>query len=171
VKRKTTRAVSRAVPAIAGLDPARERRLYTRAEKAMPLRPSHRQRVIRSLRALGAPSIRGARRSRFSVAAVRFEATTVRRPPQIAIPAVYMRGGTSRALIFHAADLPAAPDARDAVFLAALGSPDPNRRQLDGLGGAMSSLSKIAIVGPPSRPDAAGSLSAGRPQQPHRVRP
>jgi len=77
-----------------------------------------------------------------------------REMPQIAIPAVYMRGGTSRAIIFHAADLPADSNARDAVFLAALGSPDPNRRQLDGLGGAMSSLSKIAIVGPPSRPDA-----------------
>jgi 2-methylaconitate cis-trans-isomerase PrpF len=77
-----------------------------------------------------------------------------REAPQIAVPAVYMRGGTSRAIIFHAADLPADPDARDAVFLAALGSPDPNRRQLDGLGGAMSSLSKIAIVGPPSRSDA-----------------
>ncbi|MBS7542809.1 2-methylaconitate cis-trans isomerase PrpF family protein [Ancylobacter oerskovii] len=74
--------------------------------------------------------------------------------PQIAVPAVYMRGGTSRAIIFHAADLPADPAARDAIFLAALGSPDPNRRQLDGLGGAISSLSKIAIVGPSSRPDA-----------------
>lgn len=73
---------------------------------------------------------------------------------QIAVPAVYMRGGTSRAIIFHAADLPAEPAARDAIFLAALGSPDPNRRQLDGLGGAISSLSKIAIVGPSSRPDA-----------------
>lgn len=74
--------------------------------------------------------------------------------PQITIPAVYMRGGTSRALIFHSSDLPADPAARDAIFLAALGSPDPNRRQLDGLGGAISSLSKIAIVGPSSRPDA-----------------
>ncbi|GAB4064132.1 PrpF family protein [Ancylobacter sonchi] len=74
--------------------------------------------------------------------------------PQIAIPAVYMRGGTSRAIIFHAADLPVDPAARDAIILAAIGSPDPNRRQLDGLGGAISSLSKIAIVGPSSRPDA-----------------
>lgn len=74
--------------------------------------------------------------------------------PQIAIPAIYMRGGTSRAIIFRDSDLPAAGAARDAVFLAALGSPDPNRRQLDGLGGAISSLSKVAVVGPPSRPDA-----------------
>lgn len=74
--------------------------------------------------------------------------------PQLAIPAVYMRGGTSRAIIFRNADLPATQAARDAVFLAALGSPDPNRRQLDGLGGAISSLSKVAVVGPSSRPDA-----------------
>jgi 2-methylaconitate cis-trans-isomerase PrpF len=70
------------------------------------------------------------------------------------IPAVYMRGGTSRCLVFHERDLPPAGPARDAVLLAALGSPDPNGRQLDGLGGGISSLSKACIIGPPSRPDA-----------------
>ncbi len=80
--------------------------------------------------------------------------STSPKAPQISIPAVYMRGGTSRAIIFRDKDLPAAPAARDAVFLAALGSPDPNRRQLNGLGGAISSLSKIAVVGPSSHPDA-----------------
>lgn len=65
--------------------------------------------------------------------------------------AVFMRGGTSKALIFHARDLPAD---RDALFLAAMGSPDPSMRQLDGMGGGVSSLSKVCIVGPPSRPDA-----------------
>ena len=65
--------------------------------------------------------------------------------------AVFMRGGTSKALIFHAGDLP--PD-RDALFLAAMGSPDPSMRQLNGMGGGVSSLSKVCIVGPPSRPDA-----------------
>src|SRR5262249_7167882 len=35
-----------------------------------------------------------------------------------------------------------------------VGSPDPNGRQLDGLGGGISSLSKVAVVGPPSRADA-----------------
>lgn len=74
--------------------------------------------------------------------------------PQRAVRAVYMRGGTSRALVFHAEDLPSGREARDAIFLAALGSPDPGRRQLDGLGGGISSLSKVAVVGPPSRPDA-----------------
>lgn len=77
--------------------------------------------------------------------------------PQRAIPAVYMRGGTSRALMFHARDLPGSPADRqgwDAIFAAALGSPDPGGRQLDGLGGGISSLSKIAVVSPSSRHDA-----------------
>ncbi len=70
------------------------------------------------------------------------------------IPAVYMRGGTSRCLVFHERDLPAPGPARDAVLLAALGSPDPNGRQLDGLGGGISSLSKACIIGPPTLPGA-----------------
>ena len=70
------------------------------------------------------------------------------------IPAVFVRGGTSRALVFHRADLPADQAAWDRLFLAALGSPDPTGRQLDGLGGGISSLSKVAVVGPASRPDA-----------------
>ena len=70
------------------------------------------------------------------------------------IPAVYMRGGTSRCLVFHEKDLPPAGLARDQILLAALGSPDPYGRQLDGLGGGLSSLSKACIIGPPSHPDA-----------------
>jgi 2-methylaconitate isomerase len=73
---------------------------------------------------------------------------------QTRIRAVYMRGGTSRCLVFHARDLPAPGPARDAVLLAALGSPDPNGRQLDGLGGGISSLSKACIIGPPTLPGA-----------------
>ncbi len=70
------------------------------------------------------------------------------------IPAVFMRGGTSKAVMFRAQDLP--PDRADwgAIFLSALGAPDPNGRQLDGMGGGVSSLSKVCIIGPPSRPDA-----------------
>ena len=70
------------------------------------------------------------------------------------IPAVFMRGGTSKALIFHARDLPESRAGRDAMFFAALGSPDANGRQLDGMGGGLSSLSKVCIVGPSSRADA-----------------
>jgi 2-methylaconitate isomerase len=70
------------------------------------------------------------------------------------IRAVYMRGGTSRCLVFHEADLPPAGEARDRILLAALGSPDPHGRQLDGLGGGISSLSKACIIGPPTHPEA-----------------
>jgi 2-methylaconitate cis-trans-isomerase PrpF len=70
------------------------------------------------------------------------------------IRAVYMRGGTSRCLVFHASQLPPPGPARDAVLLAALGSPDPYGRQLDGLGGGISSLSKACIIGPPTLPGA-----------------
>jgi 2-methylaconitate cis-trans-isomerase PrpF len=70
------------------------------------------------------------------------------------IPAVFMRGGTSKALVFRIADLPADRAMWDAIFLAAMGVPDPNGRQLDGMGGGLSSLNKVCVVGPPSRADA-----------------
>ena len=70
------------------------------------------------------------------------------------IRAVYMRGGTSRCLVFHQGDLPEAGADRDRILLAALGSPDPYGRQLDGLGGGISSLSKAVIIGAPTHPDA-----------------
>lgn len=74
--------------------------------------------------------------------------------PQIRIPAVFMRGGTSKAIMFHARDLPTDRQAWSHIFLSAMGTPDPNMRQLDGMGGGVSSLSKVCIIGPPSRPDA-----------------
>jgi 2-methylaconitate cis-trans-isomerase PrpF len=57
-----------------------------------------------------------------------------------------MRGGTSRALFFHQGDLPTDEHLRDQFILAAYGSPDGNRRQVDGLGGATSSTSKVAVI-------------------------
>src|SRR5215213_2911333 len=67
---------------------------------------------------------------------------------QTRVPAVFMRGGTSRAIVFHERDLaPYSEAERTAIVLAAMGSPDPYGRQVDGLGGGISSLSKIAIVG------------------------
>jgi 4-oxalomesaconate tautomerase len=71
---------------------------------------------------------------------------------QTAIPCTVMRGGTSKGLYFLRRDLPADVVTRDAVLLAAMGSPDP--RQIDGLGGAHPLTSKIAVVGPSSHPDA-----------------
>lgn len=73
--------------------------------------------------------------------------------PLLALPAVFMRGGTSRAVMFHLRDLPDRAD-WDRVFLAAMGSPDPNGRQLNGMGGGISSLSKICILSPSARDDA-----------------
>jgi 2-methylaconitate cis-trans-isomerase PrpF len=68
--------------------------------------------------------------------------------------AVFMRGGTSNAIVLHADDLPKDHALWPPIFLAAMGSPDPNGRQLDGMGGGISSLSKVCVIGPPSRPDA-----------------
>jgi 2-methylaconitate isomerase len=71
-----------------------------------------------------------------------------------AIPAVFMRGGTSKAIMFHARDLPAERAAWDPIFLGAMGSPDPYGRQLDGMGGGVSSLSKVCVLAPSTRADA-----------------
>jgi len=68
--------------------------------------------------------------------------------PQITVPASFYRGGTSRAVLFREADLAAYDDeVQRAIILAALGSPDPYGREIDGLGGGISSLSKVCIVG------------------------
>jgi 4-oxalomesaconate tautomerase len=71
---------------------------------------------------------------------------------QTAIDCVVMRGGTSKGLYFRGEDLPKDLALRDQVLLAAMGSPDV--RQIDGMGGAHPLTSKVAIVTPPSRPDA-----------------
>ena len=64
------------------------------------------------------------------------------------VPAVFMRGGTSRALCFREDDLAGYDEpTRERIILAALGSPDMHGRQVDGLGGGISSLSKVAIIG------------------------
>src|SRR3984893_7577379 len=65
-----------------------------------------------------------------------------------------MRGGTSKAVMFRAGDLPAERELWAPIFLGVIGSPDPNGRQLDGMGGGISSLSKICVIGPPTRADA-----------------
>ncbi|TJZ59113.1 4-oxalomesaconate tautomerase [Streptomyces piniterrae] len=68
------------------------------------------------------------------------------------IPCVLMRGGTSKGLIFHADHLPTDPDARDRILLRAMGSPDV--AQIDGVGGATTLTSKVAIVRRSRRPEA-----------------
>ena len=71
-----------------------------------------------------------------------------------AIPAVFMRGGTSKAIMFQAHDLPAERAEWDALFTAAMGTPDPYGRQLNGMGGGSSSVSKICVLSPSKRDDA-----------------
>ena len=65
-----------------------------------------------------------------------------------------MRGGTSKGIMVQKAHLPVDRAKWDSLFLAALGSPDPYGRQLDGMGGGLSSLSKVCVIGPSTRSDA-----------------
>lgn len=73
-------------------------------------------------------------------------------PEAEGIPCLWMRGGTSKGAYFLRDDLPADPGERDALLLRIMGAPDP--RQIDGIGGADPLTSKVAILGPPTRPDA-----------------
>ena len=78
-------------------------------------------------------------------------------PPQIKVPATYIRGGTSKGVFFRLHDLPEAAQvpgaARDALLMRVIGSPDPYAKQIDGMGGATSSTSKTVIVSKSSQPD------------------
>lgn len=69
------------------------------------------------------------------------------------IPAVWMRGGTSKGLFFNRKDLPEDDALRDKLLLDVIGSPDPYGKQMDGLGGATSSTSKIVIISESERSD------------------
>ncbi|WP_432783441.1 4-oxalomesaconate tautomerase [Pseudomonas corrugata] len=71
---------------------------------------------------------------------------------QTRIPCLMMRGGTSKGAYFLAPDLPAEEAVRDRVLLAVMGSPDA--RQIDGIGGANSLTSKVAIIRRSERADA-----------------
>ncbi|MBF7730563.1 2-methylaconitate cis-trans isomerase PrpF family protein [Pseudomonas sp. N040] len=71
---------------------------------------------------------------------------------QIPVRCTIMRGGTSKAVFMRMDDVPSEPAARDRLLLALFGSPD--RRQIDGLGGADPLTSKFAMIGPATRADA-----------------
>lgn len=70
----------------------------------------------------------------------------------IAVKCAIVRGGTSKAIFVMDNELPKDAESRKKVILGLYGSPDV--RQIDGLGGADLLTSKLAIIGPPSRPDA-----------------
>jgi len=70
------------------------------------------------------------------------------------IAAVFMRGGSSKGVFFRSEDMEfEAPD-RDRILLDVLGSPDRYGRQLNGMGGGVSSVSKAVIIGRSARRDA-----------------
>lgn len=72
---------------------------------------------------------------------------------QLRIPAIYMRGGTSKGVFFLAQDLPMDPAERDRLLMRVIGSPDRYGKQTDGMGGATSSTSKVVILARSTRPD------------------
>jgi hypothetical protein len=87
---------------------------------------------------------------------------------QLRIPAVYMRGGTSKGVFFLEHDLPADPAERERVLLRVIGSPDRYGKHTDGMGGATSSTSKVVILSKSERPDSDvnylfGQVSIDRP--------
>jgi probable AcnD-accessory protein PrpF len=69
------------------------------------------------------------------------------------IQAVYMRGGSSKGVFFCKDWLPADPVLRDRVLLRVIGSPDPYGQQIDGMGGASSSTSKVVLISRSIRED------------------
>lgn len=70
----------------------------------------------------------------------------------LSIPCLFMRGGSSRGAFIRRSHLPGDVSRRDAVLLAAYGSPDS--RQVDGIGGADPLTSKAALVELSDREDA-----------------
>ncbi|KAJ7115886.1 DUF453-domain-containing protein [Mycena epipterygia] len=63
------------------------------------------------------------------------------------IPATFLRGGTSKGIFLHRANLPTDRAEWPRIFLGIMGSPDKEYgRQLNGMGGGVSSLSKICVV-------------------------
>lgn len=79
---------------------------------------------------------------------------------QHGIRGALVRGGTSKGLFVLERELPDDEEERDAALLSIYGSPDP--RQIDGIGGATTTTSKMMIVGEPRRPDAEVSYTFGQ---------
>ncbi|OQE10702.1 hypothetical protein PENFLA_c081G11012 [Penicillium flavigenum] len=67
-------------------------------------------------------------------------------PPRKALPAVWMRSGTSKGLFIHQRDLPESIKLWEPILVSAMGSAGGNAKQIDGVGGATSTTSKVAVV-------------------------
>lgn len=109
--------------------------------------PKQRTSTIAMLR----PFLRAWPRGIFSVPR---QLRTLATKKQHSLPAAYYRGGTSRAVFFKQDDLPHDREQWAHIFRSVIGSPDPYGRQLDGMGGGISSLSKVCVVGKSTHPDA-----------------
>ena len=70
---------------------------------------------------------------------------------QKSIPAMIIRGGTSKGVYFKRSDLPSDESTWDQVLLRVFGSPDS--MQIDGIGGSHSTTSKAMIVSPSQKDD------------------
>ena len=93
--------------------------------------------------------------SNIIAAAIKMPGRTMARPTRKTrhyLPAVWMRAGTSKGLFIHRSDLPAREEAWGPILLSAMGSQDSDSMQLNGIGGATSTTSKVAIVAPSKRP-------------------
>ena len=74
---------------------------------------------------------------------------------QQAVPYMQLRGGSSKGLFFKADDLPAEEADRNRYLLLAMeGTTEGDPRQIDGLGGATSLTSKVAIISKSALPEA-----------------
>ncbi|KAJ5806447.1 uncharacterized protein N7503_004049 [Penicillium pulvis] len=72
-------------------------------------------------------------------------------PTRHSLPAVWMRSGTSKGLFIHRKDLPESVDRWAPILLSAMGSSNGNGKQIDGVGGATSTTSKVAVVAKSNR--------------------
>lgn len=77
---------------------------------------------------------------------------TPKAPVRKSLPAVWMRAGTSKGLFLHRHHLPASAAHWEPILLSAMGSTKESSRQIDGVGGASSTTSKVAVVERSSRP-------------------
>ena len=67
------------------------------------------------------------------------------------VPAMWMRGGTSKGLYFLKEDIPSSKEERDNFLLSVFGSPDA--LQINGIGGGNPLTSKVAIVSKSEKTD------------------
>jgi 2-methylaconitate cis-trans-isomerase PrpF len=87
--------------------------------------------------------------------------TTPSPPPELSsytqrrkLRAVLMRAGSSKGIFVHLSDLPEDRRLWGPILLAAMGSPDPFDKQLNGVGGGSSTQSKVGIISPSADPRA-----------------